>query len=987
MWPLTGSINNYQTIINKTVLLLVACVCLLTTAFTQPLRLFKSFSIDDGLPSNLIYSCTQDEKGFLWIATDNGVSRFDGKYFRNYSLTDGVPDNDVLEVVKEKDGTIWINTFKQGPCYYDEKTDRFIDPLKNSTVQRGFVKLVLSAVVLNNGGVVFYNSNGELVFKNKKLVQDVDKVNNRIDGPSGPYWMYSEVSIKKGRKQYAYLKTKNGTDSLFLFEKKGTQPLYGFSRLLGDKLYVLKGDSQMYILKRAKDEKALFQITKRAIGANPVLVRRSNSDEVFVTNTKGIIYVFDAETDQFKYQISGDFFANSYYKDREGNIWIATMDKGLLLFGKSNINIKRPFPALSIKNSLRALFVEKSGAIYAGNNYGDIAELFPGKAARIRNINSGGNATKVLGILTAHNKVFVFSDWGCMVNYERFIRLNGAETLINLKRGMLFNDSIIIAAGVSQLGGLYKINVITEYATRLNVPLLRITCLKSQGKIIYVGTTEGLFQYDYEGNRLSEIGDKRSFKGQRILSMDITPEGLLWVSTASNGIFVMKQNQIFYHINENQFLNYPAMKLQTFDKAGSIWAITRKGINCIRYQNNNTTFSYNAISINQREGVATNLINDIFYCKDSVYLATESGIVIMPSDIKTLVQDIKTYLVDVKINQRIAPVTTVYQLTSNQGTVTLTFSGVNLQGLLDHFVYWLDDDTIPNEIIGNTLNLQLEAGKHTIKVRAVDINKQVSSSELVLNFNREIPFYKHWWFVFLIATLLSGLILFIFYRLRIMKQKRMHKQQQRIENERNRITEDLHDDIGSSLSSLRVYSDVAGKLIEKDTEKARYLLDQISTNTSKIMEDIGDIIWSLRSDKHSLFSIDSRIKNFVSEVLGNKDIDYSINIAPAVNETIQHITARKNVVLIVKEAINNIVKYSNASRVTVDLYIQEGVLSIEIADNGKGFNEKEIKKGNGLRNMQKRTNELNGSFTLFTEPGKGTRLLVKLPVTNISDKS
>ncbi|HEX7755008.1 MAG TPA: two-component regulator propeller domain-containing protein, partial [Niabella sp.] len=142
MWPLTGSINNYQTIINKTVLLLVACVCLLTTAFAQPLRLFKSFSIDDGLPSNLIYSCTQDEKGFLWIATDNGVSRFDGKYFRNYSLTDGVPDNDVLEVVKEKNGTIWINTFKQGPCYYDEKTDRFIDPLKNSTVQRGFVKLV-----------------------------------------------------------------------------------------------------------------------------------------------------------------------------------------------------------------------------------------------------------------------------------------------------------------------------------------------------------------------------------------------------------------------------------------------------------------------------------------------------------------------------------------------------------------------------------------------------------------------------------------------------------------------------------------------------------------------------------------------------------------------------------------------------------------------------------------------------------------------------
>ncbi|ANH79971.1 hypothetical protein A8C56_02360 [Niabella ginsenosidivorans] len=938
------------------------------------------------MPSNLVYSCVQDDKGFLWITTDNGVSRFDGKYFKNYSLTDGVPDNDVLEVVKEKDGTIWINTFKQGPCYYDEKTDRFIDPLKNSDVQRSFVKLVLSSKVLDEGGVVFFNGNGELVFKNKKLVQYAHKINNRINGPAGPYWMYSDLLIKDGKKEYAYLKTKDRTDSLFLFEKKGAQPLYGFSMLLGNKLYVLKGDSTMYILKRTADSKKPFQVTERTIGANPLLIRRSNNDEFLVSTTKGVIYVFDFETDLFKYKISGDFFANSYFKDREGNIWIATVDKGLLLFGNSNITIKKPFPGLSIKNSFRSLFVEKDGAVYGGNNYGDIAELFPGRTVRIRNISSYGNATKVLGILTAQKKVFVFSDWGCMVNYKRFIRLNGSEGLTNLKRGILFNDSIIIAAGVSQLGGLYKINAVTEYATRLNVPLLRISSLESQGKIIYVGTTEGLFQYDYEINRLSEIGAATPLKGLRVLSMAITPDGLLWVSTASSGIFVLKQNQILYHINENQFLNYPGMKLQAFDKTGYVWAITRKGIICIKYKNDDTAFSYNAISINQREGLTTNLINDIFYRNDSVYLATENGIAVMPADIKTPVPDIKTYLVDVKINQKAVPVAAAYQLASSQGTVTLTFSGVNLQGMLDHFVYWLDEDTVPNEIIGNTLNLQLEAGRHKIKVRAVDINKQVSNSELTLIFDREIPYYKRWWFIFLVATLLSGLILFLFYKVKIIKQKRNYEQQQKIENERNRITEDLHDDIGSSLSSLRVYSDVAGKLIEKDAEKARYLLDQISANTSRIMEDIGDIIWSLRPDKHNLFSIDSRIKNFVSEVLGNKEIDYSINIEPGVNETIQHITARKNVVLIVKEAINNVVKYSNASHVTVHLYIKDGALAIEITDNGKGFNEKEVKTGNGLRNMKKRTNELNGSFTLFSKPGNGTRLLVKLPVTNISDK-
>lgn len=152
-------------------LTILLTVCFLLTGFSQELQFTRAFTMADGLPSNHIYSCTQDDKGFLWVGTDNGVARFDGKYFQVFSGKDGVPDNDILEVVKEKDGTIWINSYKQGPSYFDEKLNRFVDPLQNEKIDKEFIKLVLWVKALPDGGIVFYNSVGECYFKNRKLIR------------------------------------------------------------------------------------------------------------------------------------------------------------------------------------------------------------------------------------------------------------------------------------------------------------------------------------------------------------------------------------------------------------------------------------------------------------------------------------------------------------------------------------------------------------------------------------------------------------------------------------------------------------------------------------------------------------------------------------------------------------------------------------------------------------------------------------------------
>src|SRR5476651_1462054 len=97
---------------------------------------YTAFTVNDGLPSNYVYRCIEDDKGFLWVATDAGIARFDGKHFQVFTTKDGLPDNEVLAVVKETNGRIWVNCFKQKPAYFDEVKNRFINATEDSSLAK-----------------------------------------------------------------------------------------------------------------------------------------------------------------------------------------------------------------------------------------------------------------------------------------------------------------------------------------------------------------------------------------------------------------------------------------------------------------------------------------------------------------------------------------------------------------------------------------------------------------------------------------------------------------------------------------------------------------------------------------------------------------------------------------------------------------------------------------------------------------------------------
>jgi signal transduction histidine kinase len=202
------------------------------------------------------------------------------------------------------------------------------------------------------------------------------------------------------------------------------------------------------------------------------------------------------------------------------------------------------------------------------------------------------------------------------------------------------------------------------------------------------------------------------------------------------------------------------------------------------------------------------------------------------------------------------------------------------------------------------------------------------------------------------------------------------------EEERMRIARDLHDDMGSTLSSIGIYANVVTSYMDSDKEKAKEYLHKIQANSKLVMENTADLIWSLQTNYGQDESIYKRMHKTAVEMLSSAGITPRIQIAPAEELPSLHIVAQKNCWLIFKEAINNVCKYSKASNCIISIKKEEEKLIMNISDDGTGFENP--MSGNGLANMRTRTAELDGELMLQSQCGSGTRLIAVFLINKIA---
>ncbi|OQY95890.1 MAG: hypothetical protein B6D37_03810 [Sphingobacteriales bacterium UTBCD1] len=220
------------------------------------------------------------------------------------------------------------------------------------------------------------------------------------------------------------------------------------------------------------------------------------------------------------------------------------------------------------------------------------------------------------------------------------------------------------------------------------------------------------------------------------------------------------------------------------------------------------------------------------------------------------------------------------------------------------------------------------------------------------------------------------------------KEKELDKMRAIIETrekERDRIAQDLHDEVGATLSSIHIFSSVASKIMARDPQRTLEILQHINQSTFKVMETMSDLVWAIHTNNAREASLEGKLKNYGYEFLTPVNINCVYQIDKEAEKRLVNIEAKKDILRIAREAMNNMAKYSEATNALVKLSLSEEFLQLLITDNGKGFYHQEISSGHGLSNMKKRTETLGGLFSVKSTEGCGTAIQCNIPITSISE--
>ena len=297
-----------------------------------------------------------------------------------------------------------------------------------------------------------------------------------------------------------------------------------------------------------------------------------------------------------------------------------------------------------------------------------------------------------------------------------------------------------------------------------------------------------------------------------------------------------------------------------------------------------------------------------------------------------------------------------------------------------------NDDWIQVGTVREATFTNLDPGAYRFKVRGSNSDGVWGKKEAAIDIIVLPPYYMTWWFKVAAIIILLGIVIAIirYVIMRRVRERIMKSDHEAaLERERLRIARDLHDEIGSRLTEIRLVSEMTKRSNISEYNIAEKL-EEISSASENVVKTFSEIVWSLNPQNDSLENLASFIGQISTEFLSKADIRCRLEYPPEFTPYNISSKVRHNIIMTVKELLNNIIKHADASIVTITISTDEKTLLIMIRDNGKGFDINNVRKyGNGLKNIQKRIEGIGGEFILESIPDNGTMSKVFLPLNLI----
>lgn len=935
---------------------------------------FKNYGSGDGLSDNNVQAVIRDDRGLLWVGTDFGLYWFDGKKFYQPKIQTKIGQLYVTGFYKDHEGTIWVLTFFNGIYKYKNGvfTNYFIDNGLRKSASNPVSEMLQLAdnkyIVLVDDCPYIFNGRSFTKFDpgNPFLKTQVNSVAIMHDGRV-------LFGTQDGLIVYNYFSGEPGLSGVFFKN-------YAIKKLLivSDKIWLLTNTGLLEYNEFKNNEQPVFlksflkQSNIRSISANKNGSIWAFSDNGTMWTTIDTAYKIK-DQHVSKYLIRNGLPENiqQVYCDNEGLVWFAHR-KGICLLGDEyyefnslkNGNISTPVTALAADEKNQIWLGTLNGIFLKDDQY----------FKSIKYLNKRPIGYVSWFKQSPDSPVFAGTDLGELIITNKTVKpganVISTATGFEIKGKTWYGDL---------LGRIWYNNNNSITKIKTNYPISEmIAGIQPFKNFLWVGYRDrGVVRYRIKNDSVlfdKEYTQATGFEDIRVRSCVLDNKGNIIWGTRTNGVFVFSASTGLFvsHITKINGLNANWVKGMYYDAKGQLYMATNNGINVL-YGNYKKPVIKHVIINNENINRETNCILKV----DNIfYIGTNEGILKwIPGALHKEEVAPPVYFTNISIPGKksfsISPFSTQFKkirLPDDLHFITFEFSGVSLKNPENiRYRYILEgQDSEWNPLTEhNNVSFNLKPGDYTFKVLAINGNGVWSKQAAIFHFIITPPFWESWWFILLLVAA-AFYVIYLGYRYKIGKILA-------IELLRNKISTDLHDDIGSTLSSISILSEV-GK--HENEARSKKILSEINERSLLLMEKMDDIVWSISSQNDTLGNLLARIQIFASTVFEAKDIEYEFNISEKIKIKKLDMQQRQHIYLILKEGINNLIKYSGCTMACVKAAYFAGMLTIEVADNGTGFDIKNILPGNGLYNMQKRAKTIGGKLEINSVPKQGTVLVL-----------
>ncbi|OQP50712.1 hypothetical protein A4H97_02415 [Niastella yeongjuensis] len=872
-------------------LLLFAGLITVYTSCAQEYN-YIHYDVKDGLAGSTVYDLCQDKDGFIWFATEAGISRFDGTHFKNFTTSDGLPETEILKLFADSKGRIWMAPFKNNVCYY----------------YKGKI----------------HNQENDAVLKKINLPSVIALFRESIDQDMAFYTNNSVTIVSANNAIYQF--KCNEVTRIFLRRNPRGK---GFQLNVDDSCYVITNGKMtsvpcgslgvMDLDPRLNKVRATLKVT--AEDCDPAI------NHVLFSNTWSGSYMVDTVTfDHYEESFLMGKQISHALVDSEKNIWFTTLGEGVYKLASRAFKTHYFYKSQSQEIFSLSKINDK---IYAGAAFGRIYQLHEANIIDTINANKEFNTSLGYG---STNRIT------CLQQLKDGSLLMGSDGLLVKKtsKGNTFNTGIFAVKSIEELSnGLVLVGTArramviqpNDLSVKDTIFPSRTTCVCFYNNNYYIGTVNGLYVVNTH-KQIRYMGDVIPSLKQRISSFCKSPDGGLYIATYGGGILCLKNDQVVHSITTREGLSSNICRT-IFINNDFLWAGTDKGLNKI----NISQTPYPVTTYSTSDGLPTDIINAVYVDGNTIYVGSPAGVTWFNETQTGHYSQCNLRILDISVGNQSQPMKNSYRLGYQDNSLKISYAGISfksggniwyryrLKGLTDSW-----DSTAQNVLEYPSL----PPGNYEFELIAVN-KKGIVSDPVTIAFIVDAPFWQTLPFqILIIATVILLTWLVVAWRFSMLRKKELERttmQQKLNELEQMALRAQMNPHfIFNCLNSIQNF------IITNDLESTNlylsefaYLIRQTLDNSEKSTISITNEIRYLKR------YLEMEMMRF------GHSFDYNIEIDPELDPDMEHIPT-----MILQPYIENSIRHGIRYKENGGGYIDikflnstEGFICI-IQDNGIG---------------------------------------------------